>query len=237
MEDSLCTVNRKLNLLSGMTRHDIRNQLMALGGYLEISRGSVDNPVKTLGFIEKETRITQNIAVQIEFTKDYEDLGNIAGLATRGDRGAGRCRFPSGAEHPVRMSSRPGLEVFADPLLQKVFYNLIDNTLRYGGAGLSVIRVSAEKMDPSMVILFEDDGTGITAEDKKRLFTKGFGKNTGLGLFLSREILSITGITIMEDGEPGRGVRFRIRSLTVRTDLKRGADRDKDPDRVFKRDH
>jgi signal transduction histidine kinase len=40
--------------------------------------------------------------------------------------------------------------------------------------------------------------------------TRGFGKNTGLGLFLSREILAITGIMIAEMGEPGKGARFEI---------------------------
>jgi signal transduction histidine kinase len=38
----------------------------------------------------------------------------------------------------------------------------------------------------------------------------GFGKNNGLGLALSREILSITGITIKETGEPGKGARFEM---------------------------
>ena len=51
---------------------------------------------------------------------------------------------------------------------------------------------------------------GIPRKDKERLFVKGFGKNTGLGLFLSREILAITGITITENGEPGKGARFEI---------------------------
>jgi len=51
---------------------------------------------------------------------------------------------------------------------------------------------------------------GISVEDKKKLFTRGFGKNTGLGLFLSREILAITGITITENGIPGKGARFEI---------------------------
>jgi signal transduction histidine kinase len=39
-------------------------------------------------------------------------------------------------------------------------------------------------------------------------FERGYRKNTGLGLFLTREILNITGITIRETGEPGRGARF-----------------------------
>ncbi len=64
----------------------------------------------------------------------------------------------------------------------------------------------------------EDDGAGISAEDKKRLFEKGFGKNTGYGLHLSREILSLTGISIVEDSLPGNGARFRI---TVPKDMYR----------------
>lgn len=58
--------------------------------------------------------------------------------------------------------------------------------------------------------MVQDDGRGIRKEDKRRLFSKGFGKNTGLGLFLSRDILSITGIAISETGEPGKGARFEI---------------------------
>jgi len=60
------------------------------------------------------------------------------------------------------------------------------------------------------VITYEDDGIGIPADDKEHIFRRGFGKHTGLGLFLSREILAITGITISENGEPGKGVRFEI---------------------------
>jgi len=56
----------------------------------------------------------------------------------------------------------------------------------------------------------EDDGMGVPAEEKEKIFERGFGKNTGLGLTLSKEILSITGITIRETGEPGRGARFEM---------------------------
>ena len=104
----------------------------------------------------------------------------------------------------------PTLEVYADPLLVRVFYNLIDNALRYGGEQMTTIRISSQESSRGLVIVCEDDGVGITVEDKKRLFTRGFGKSTGLGLFLLREILSITGITITENGVPGKGARFEI---------------------------
>jgi signal transduction histidine kinase len=51
---------------------------------------------------------------------------------------------------------------------------------------------------------------GISPGDKPHLFERGFGKNTGLGLFHSREILSITGISISETGIPGKGAQFEI---------------------------
>ncbi|MCX6689039.1 MAG: HAMP domain-containing sensor histidine kinase [Methanoregula sp.] len=75
---------------------------------------------------------------------------------------------------------------------------------------MKTIRVSSQESATGLLIVCEDDGVGISAEDKKRLFTRGFGKNTGLGLFLSREILAITGITITENGNPGKGARFEI---------------------------
>lgn len=60
------------------------------------------------------------------------------------------------------------------------------------------------------MITVADNGAGISLEDKQHLFERGFGKNTGLGLFLSWEILSITGISIDETGTPGNGARFEI---------------------------
>ena len=62
-----------------------------------------------------------------------------------------------------------------------------------------------------LVITFEDDGVGIPAEFKTKIFNREYFKHTGFGLNLSREILEITGITITETGEPGKGARFEIR--------------------------
>ncbi|MEI6842441.1 MAG: ATP-binding protein, partial [Methanomicrobiales archaeon] len=64
--------------------------------------------------------------------------------------------------------------------------------------------------DAGLTITWEDDGTGVSAGEKEKIFERGFGKNTGFGLFLVREILDITSITIRETGEPGQGARFEI---------------------------
>jgi len=101
------------------------------------------------------------------------------------------------------------VEIFADPLIGKVFYNLMENSLRHGDH-VTRMSFSVQETGNGITVIYCDNGAGIAAEDKKKLFLKGFGKHTGLGLFLSKEILSMTGITIQENGEPGKGVRFEI---------------------------
>jgi len=75
---------------------------------------------------------------------------------------------------------------------------------------VTTVSISTRKDGDRLVILVEDDGAGIADDEKERIFERGYGKNTGLGLFLAREILAITGISISETGVPGKGARFEI---------------------------
>ena len=102
-----------------------------------------------------------------------------------------------------------GLNFTLTRSLIKVFYNLFDNAFRYG-EGISSIRIYCIREATELLLIFGDDGQGIPPENKERIFTRGFGKNTGLGLFLSREILSITGLRMKESGTYGEGARFEI---------------------------
>jgi len=100
-------------------------------------------------------------------------------------------------------------EIYADPLLEKVFYNLIDNAVRYGER-VTTIRFFLLISDEGLTLVCEDDGVGVADGLKQHIFERGVGKNTGMGLFLSREILGITRITIAETGVYGQGARFEI---------------------------
>jgi signal transduction histidine kinase len=111
---------------------------------------------------------------------------------------------------PVSLSGTcRGIEIFADPLLERVFFNLFDNAARHGGTGIS-ITIRCERDPESLLIIVEDDGTGIPGNEKEKIFERGFGKNSGLGLFLAKEILAISGISIRETGIPGKGARFEM---------------------------
>jgi len=208
-EEALRLANKKIRMLSSITRHDILNQVMALQGYVEFSRDIARDP-QLLDYIEKEDRVAEAIRSQIEFTKYYEEIGvndpewqDITRLV-RTVRS--RLPLPDNIEVDIDL---PAVEVFADRLIEKVFFNLMENTLRHGGE-VTRIRFSFNEANGGAEIVYEDNGIGISPEDRPRLFQKGFGKNTGLGLFLSQEILAITGLAMRETGEPGRGVRFVI---------------------------
>jgi len=208
-EDALANAHHKLTLISTITRHDILNQLTALATYLELSRDYAGNDTAR-DFIEKEQRIAALIDREINFTRDFEEVG--AGVPVWHNvnatiYGANRTLLTEGIAVEIGFSD---IEINADSLLEKVFFNLIDNAIRYGGPGLSRVRFSAEDREGSLVIRCEDDGIGIPPEEKERIFDQGYGNHTGLGLFLSREILRITGITITETGTFGKGARFDI---------------------------
>jgi PAS domain S-box-containing protein len=209
-EAALALASRKLNILSSITRHDIKNQILALQGFLDISKDFIDHPALMSEYIAKEEKIANMIAHQISFTKDYEDLGVKAPLWQNINTVIRKVISDILMRNIHVYTEDLDLEVFADPLLERVFFNLIDNALIYGGEKMTSIHVKTHEDNGVLVITVEDDGNGISAKDKKQLFTKGFGKRTGLGLYLSREILSITGITINENGEPGKGARFEI---------------------------
>jgi K+-sensing histidine kinase KdpD len=101
------------------------------------------------------------------------------------------------------------LFVYADPLLQKVFHNLIDNATRYGDT-ITWIRFFGNENPEGYILVCEDNGVGIPDQYKEGIFRREYYKHTGFGLNLSREILDITGMSIRETGESGRGARFEI---------------------------
>jgi len=209
VEKALADANRKLNLMTSITRHDINNQTLALQAYIDLSEGVVTDPV-VLQYIQKLRLIATTIRKQISFTKQYEDIGVHAPVWQDPETLVEPLRsFLKGTE--ITITTRDlDFEVYADPLLSKVFENLIDNSLRHGKQVQQITISAMPGEQGTMILRYEDDGVGVADEDKTKIFQKGFGKHTGLGLFLSREILEITGITIRETGTPGKGARFEM---------------------------
>jgi signal transduction histidine kinase len=209
-ELALASAHKKINLLSSITRHDINNKLQAVQNYLELTRLSAKDPVQ-IGYIDREEMAVQAIQEQIGFSREYEQIGVEAPIWENIDACVERTLPQVDTKNVTVTCTTGALEVFVDPMCEKVCYNLLDNAIKYGGAGISKITLSAQPSGSDMLIIVEDDGEGIAPDDKDHLFERGFGRNTGLGLFLSREILAITDIVIRETSAPGHGARFEIR--------------------------
>jgi PAS domain S-box-containing protein len=208
VEKALKDANESLNLLSSITRHDVLNQLMVIRGYSDLVRAALKDQ-KMLEYMDKVERATRNIRTQILFTRDFQRLGMAAPKWQSVEEMLDRALTSLEVGNRDISVDLSGLELLADPMLEKVFYNLLDNTLRHG-EGATRISVTCKRQDSSMLLVYEDDGTGVKDEEKERIFERGFGRNTGLGLFLVRLILNITGIKVRENGEYGKGARFEM---------------------------
>lgn len=207
-EKALLLSNKKLSLLGSMTRHDIVNQLTTIRGMLGlVHRKTTDEVI--LNLVESAEEAADRVNKHIEFSKEYQKVGmNIP--IWQNLRTCWSLAYAMTKKKGLTFTYEGDkLEVFADQLLQKVFYNLIDNSLKHG-KNVFYITISTQIRNKSLVIIYEDDGEGIQDAMKERVFERGVGSGTGWGLFFVREVLGLTGITITEKGTFGIGAMFEI---------------------------
>ncbi len=204
-EEALKRANRQLNLLGSITRHDLLNKITVILGNLKLVEKKCTDP-EGEEYLRKIRYSTNAIKSQIEFTRVYQNLGTHEPQWIALDSVMPRPHVPPSVSMKTEVQD---IEILADPMLEKVFFNLIDNSIRHG-EHVTEVHVTTRTSGDDLVIVWEDNGAGIDQEDKEHIFRRGFGKNTGLGMFLAREILSLTNILIRETGEPGIGARFEI---------------------------
>lgn len=207
---ALREANKKLNVLSSLTRHDILNQVQVLLSYSELLDETTQENDPGHEYLGKLLEATRRIYRQISFTRDYQDLGvkapqwqEVNVVCLEGADAVDR--------NVINVSCGTGsLEIYADTMFVKVFYNLFDNAVRHGETITEICITFTEEQDGSGLLSVVDNGIGVEDDKKERIFDRGFGSNTGLGLFLIREVLGITGISIAETGTKGEGACFSI---------------------------
>ncbi|MFA4861680.1 PAS domain S-box protein [Methanoregula sp.] len=211
LEKALEVTNQKLNMMNSITRHDVLNNITGLLGLCDmLSATTADRSAQEL-ISEIHTQVIK-IKDQIIFTREYQDVGVKAPQWHGLFQSIGSAASAIGRDMTEVQLTLPGTEteIYADSLLCRVFYNLIDNSFRHGGSVRNITIETEFVPDGDLVIRYRDDGIGISAEEKQRIFEQGYGKNTGFGLYIIREILGITGLSIRETGIAGCGVLFEI---------------------------
>ena len=204
-------LNEKLNVISQLTRHNIRNKLSTITGNIYLGKKQLATDHKALEYLDKIESSCSQIVRTLNFAGVYEMLGVEEKAHADVERTFEEAvsLFPDLKD--VRIVNRcKGLVVLADSLLRLVFYHLIDNTIKYG-RNVSQIVVYYEEADVDKLrLVYEDNGCGIPRDKKSELFSKGYEKGSGFGLYLVKEIMKIYGWTIKETGKPGQGAQFTI---------------------------
>lgn len=206
-------VNEKLNVVGSLTRHDVRNKLSVINGNIFILKkkhSEYTDTMDRLGTMEQSCKSIERI---FDFAKMYEQLGveELSFIDVEKTIDEAVALF-SGSLNVNVINDCHGLTLFADSFLRQLFYNLIDNSIKHGGH-VTNIRVYFEKIDEGrLIVVYEDDGVGISAANKPQLFKEGFstGGTSGYGLYLTKKMMEVYGWSIQENGEPDKGAKFTI---------------------------
>ncbi|HEX9862885.1 MAG TPA: PAS domain S-box protein [Candidatus Bathyarchaeia archaeon] len=203
-------LNEKLQVVGSLTRHDIRNKLAAVNGRIYLLKKRLDGNTEALLQVQEMEVAAQQMLRILEFERIYEQVGveELEYIDVEGHLNEAVSLF-SDLRDAELINECHGLTVLADSLLRQVFYNLIDNTLKYGEK-VSKVRVHYKEEENQLKLMYEDNGVGIPEEIKSNLFKEGFGKGTGYGLYLMKRICEAYGWTIQETGKHGQGAQFTM---------------------------
>ncbi len=203
----------KAELLTSVTGHDINNQLVKIEGYAELAKSEVqDKEVeeyldKILSSVGKAHNITQK-ASQINELQKQE---NRAKKAIRLDNcldSATNELLDFADENDIELFySRPDdIEVMAGPMLEPLFYNLIENSIEHSNG--DEVEVTAEIEDKYVDTYIRDDGIGIPESEQE-----GFWEpEKGLGTYLLSQITEMYDLELEIESAEGEGTEYRVRA-------------------------
>ncbi|MFW9855293.1 MAG: PAS domain S-box protein [Candidatus Thorarchaeota archaeon] len=214
---ALQAANRRLNYINKFARLNYLDQLSAISGYVAVLESEMEKDDEITSYLKKirfiserlrnQTRAAQAIMTQTEELglkeptwQDLEESVFIAAFVCN----LGKIKLNVNVEE---------VKVLGDPLFHRVFTYLMDNSIKHG-SHVTEIRVTSDidksNVFPTLKIVYTDNGVGISKSEKERIFDIGFGQGTGYGLFVVKEILEVTGMSICERGVPEKGVQFEI---------------------------
>jgi PAS domain S-box-containing protein len=210
--EKIKTMNEKLRVVGSLTRHDVKNKLSIINANVYLLKKRIGDDPELVKYLEAISTAVLSSDKLFEFSRLYEKIGaeelTQINMGDCLDEAVALTPNLAGVEV---INECHGVTVTADSLLRQLFYNFIDNSLKHG-VKVSKIKVYCNRNNQATTLFYEDNGEGISADNKQKLFTEGFttGKGSGLGLRLAKRMVDVYGWSIKETGVPGEGVRFEI---------------------------
>ncbi len=208
-EEQINLANHKLELMTEVTYQDIQNKITATLGYLDLEQQEKNQKSRQF-YIEKEKDILESIHNLIKKTKDYQQIGvNTSRWILPKEVIGDQFVAISQKKNIILECELNELEIRTDPLIERVFLNLLMNSIQHGEKTTRITfryQITAD----GLVLICEDDGIGIPMPLKEQIFHRVVGGRGTFGLFFAREFLNLSGMKIIENGTPGTGARFEI---------------------------
>jgi len=200
--------NRTLQILGRLLQEEIKTSLFTLRGHLALVTPDASDAAAQRS-LENSRRIAASIEELVDSVRYLRESGtqkeewvdiSQAFLYARSHHQVAGIRFETDID---------GIEVFAQPVFESLFSILINDSL-YFGRTVDRIALSCRNGDEQVLLVYSDNGNGILAAEKRRIFIRPEDGGTGHRLAVVREILLLMDMDITETGEPGQGVRFEI---------------------------
>lgn len=200
-----------LKLLNEVVRHDIRNDLTVIAGYLDLLEGHLDGGEEYLDTIRDTTKRA------VSLTETARDLADV--LLHQGETAARvslddvlRTQVDELADaHPdaevVIEGELPAADILADDMVDAIFRNLLQNAIEHNDKDRPRVEVSATADGDAVRVAIADNGPGIPDDRKESIFGRGEDGMTsasgGLGLYLVQTLVDrYDGRVWVEDNEP-----------------------------------
>ncbi len=205
-------MNEKLNVVGALIRHDIRNKLSSVTANTYLLKKKYADQTDLIDGLDRiENAVKESVKI-FEFARIYDQLGveKLKYIEVEQTLNEAVALF-SGLNFKVKVDC-PSLSLLADSFLRQLFYNFIDNTRKYGKKTTEIKVYNEISKLGELRLFFEDDGVGITEQNKENLFKEGFstGGSTGFGLHLSKKMIDIYGWQIQEISKPGEGAKILL---------------------------
>jgi signal transduction histidine kinase len=207
-EKALKAANDKLKLLSRISHDHLHRTVDQMVQTVKNADAHCNESVAR-GFFNQMRALAINLKRQLILTESYKNLG-ISPPVWLGVQQVLESAHPAPTSGSV--SARfwtERLEIYADPLFLDVLIHVAENAISHGITIKNLI-VTFHEVPEGLDLILEDDGIGIPTDKKQSIFDYDEGGHAGIGLFICREILGVTGMTITEIGTEGKGARFVI---------------------------
>ncbi len=215
---TLEVTNKELDAYNHTIAHDLKSPLAIVNGYAYLL---MDEPLSDEGrkMVDTVAMVTHNMADMIDDLLKLASLRNAEASVTRVDMGvaleSALQRIEDRRQFVTVEGDLPPALGHA-PWLTEVFANLINNALKYTPADRTPdIRVRGMVQGTMVRYEVQDNGVGIAAEDRQRIFelftrlpNEGTAKGLGIGLSIVRRVVERLGGQIGVDSAPGQGSTF-----------------------------